>query len=82
MSSRNLAASVWARLKNLAKERDEQPEYVLTRYALERWLYRLSRSPHADRFVLKGACLFELWTDTPHRATRDRDLLSYGQNRV
>jgi hypothetical protein len=52
---------------------------VLTRYALERLLYRLSVSPHRDAFVLKGALLFTLWTGAPHRATRDLDLLGSGE---
>jgi hypothetical protein len=48
------------------------------RFALERILYRLTRSQHADRFLLKGAQLFTLWYDMPHRATRDADLLGFG----
>ena len=49
-----------------------------TRFALERILYRMTQSPHADRFLLKGALLFTLWYDMPHRATRDADLLGFG----
>jgi predicted nucleotidyltransferase component of viral defense system len=48
------------------------------RYAIERVLYRISRSPHRDAFVLKGATLFALWLGRPHRATKDLDLLGYG----
>jgi hypothetical protein len=51
---------------------------VLTRYALERLLYRLSQSRHAERFLFKGALLFDLWFDIPHRPTRDADLLGFG----
>ncbi len=51
---------------------------MLVRFALERILYRLSQSEHADRFLLKGALLFALWYDMPHRATRDADLLGFG----
>ncbi|MGP1682276.1 MAG: nucleotidyl transferase AbiEii/AbiGii toxin family protein [Giesbergeria sp.] len=51
---------------------------MLVRYALERFLYRLGQSPHADHFVLKGAMLFNLWYAMPHRPTRDVDLLGYG----
>ncbi len=58
----------------------EEPEYVLTRYALERFLYRLGKSPYADAFILKGALLFALWEEHPHRATRDLDLLGFGSN--
>ena len=48
------------------------------RFALERILYRLTQSPHANRFLLKGALLFTLWYDMPHRTTRDADLLGFG----
>jgi len=74
----NLAASVRQRLLNLSRERGEDFQLVLTRYGLERLLYRLSRSPYATQFVLKGAVLFQLWTGQPHRPTRDLDLLGHG----
>jgi hypothetical protein len=67
--SGNLAASVRARLPNLAKAEGSDFNGVLVRYALERVLYRLSQSAHADRFLLKGAMLFALWYDMPHRST-------------
>lgn len=67
-----------ARLLNLAKAQDVDFNQVLVRFALERILYRLSQSAHADRFLLKGALLFTLWYDMPHRATRDADLLGFG----
>lgn len=51
---------------------------MLTRYSLERLLYRLSVSDHASHFLLKGALLFDLWFDVPHRPTRDIDLLGFG----
>ncbi len=79
---RNLPASVRERLRKLAAARKEDFQLVLTRYALERWLYRLSRTPHADSFILKGAMLFQLWTGQPHRPTRDLDLLGRGDNSV
>jgi predicted nucleotidyltransferase component of viral defense system len=75
---KNLAASVRQRLLDLAKRRGEDFGFVLLRYGLERLLYRLGRSRHADRFVLKGAMLFPLWSGSSHRATRDIDLLGYG----
>ena len=56
----NLAASVRARLLNIAKTEGSDFNQVLVRFALERILYRLTRSPHANRFVLKGALLFTL----------------------
>jgi predicted nucleotidyltransferase component of viral defense system len=79
---RNLPASVRERLRKLAAARKEDFQLVLTRYGLERLLYRLSRSPHAELFILKGAMLFQLWTDQPHRPTRDLDLLGRGGNSI
>ncbi|ODU09008.1 MAG: hypothetical protein ABS84_09860 [Rubrivivax sp. SCN 71-131] len=76
--SPNLAASVRARLLNVAKAQASDFNQVLVRFALERILYRLTQSKHADRFLLKGALLFTLWYDMPHRATRDADLLGFG----
>jgi predicted nucleotidyltransferase component of viral defense system len=76
--SRDRAASVRARLLNVAKATGADFNLVLVRFALERLLFRLSTSAHADRFVLKGALLFTLWYDLPHRATRDADLLGFG----
>lgn len=75
---RNLGASVRARLLRLSKEKGQSFDMVLTRFALERLLFRLSQSPHADRFVLKGAMLMMSWFDDPHRGTRDLDLLGFG----
>ena len=74
----NVAASVRARLLNVAKAQGVDFNQVLVRFALERILYRLTQSQHADRFLLKGALLFALWYDMPHRATRDADLLGFG----
>lgn len=76
--TKDLAASVRARLLNIAKSEGSDFNQLLVRYALERFLYRLSQSPHADRFLLKGALLFTLWYDMPHRPTRDADLLGFG----
>jgi predicted nucleotidyltransferase component of viral defense system len=75
---KNLSASVRERLRQAAKRNGEEFQYVLTRYALERFLYRLSQSKHSDSFVLKGALLFQYWTKTAHRSTRDLDLLASG----
>jgi hypothetical protein len=71
----NISASVRNRLTALARTRGLEFQRVLVLYALERLLYRLSVSPHAERFILKGASLFSLWLDEPHRRTRDLDLL-------
>jgi len=76
---KNIGESVRARL--LQRSRDERTDFqiLLTRYALERLLYRLSQSPHRNRFVLKGAMLFATWVAAPFRPTRDLDLLGYGE---
>ncbi len=74
----NVSASVRARLLELSRKNGEQFNFLLTRYALERLLYRLG-STNRQRFVLKGAMLFALWTTTArHRPTVDMDLLGYG----
>jgi hypothetical protein len=74
----NLAASIKARLRNRRRKTGESFDHLLTRFAIERLLYRLSRSSHADSFILKGAMLFRLWEEAPHRPTRDLDLLGFG----
>jgi Nucleotidyl transferase AbiEii toxin, Type IV TA system len=78
--SQNVGASVRARLLNLSKQRNETFDLLLTQYALERLLFRLSISDHKDRFVLKGAILLRHWLDDPHRPTRDLDLLGFGES--
>jgi len=75
---RDIGASVRQRLLNLAHARGQPMDLLLTRYALERLLHRLSMSQHRERFVLKGAMLLVTWFDEPHRATRDVDLLGFG----
>ena len=77
---KNVAASVRQRLLNLARERNEDFGLVLTKYALERLLYRISQSPYKATFILKGALLFELWTEQRYRPTRDADFLAHGDN--
>ncbi len=75
----NVAASVRQKLRNLARARGEAFEYLLSRYGTERLLYRISQSPYVHQFILKGAVLFQLWSDQPHRPTRDVDLLGFGE---
>src|SRR5271170_1718791 len=77
---RNMGASVRARLLKLAKERNQPNDLLLTRYALERLLYRLSTTKHRERFVLKGAMLMTTWFDKPFRPTRDVDFLGVGDS--
>src|SRR3546814_20585183 len=75
---RNVGASVRARLLDRARREKTDFQILLTRYALERLLYRLSVSDQRERFVLKGAMLFATWRDDPFRPTRDLDLLGHG----
>lgn len=79
---RNIAASVKGRLLQLSRQQMEDFNYLLTRYAADRLLYRLSQSPYKHQFILKGATLFRIWSGEPHRATKDLDLLSHGNNEV
>lgn len=75
--TRNVPASVLARLKNKLTP-DRTFDRLLVRYGIERLLYRLSKSQHANTFVLKGAQLFLLWTGRYYRPTKDLDLLAKG----
>lgn len=78
--SGNLPASIRARLKNHADATGQDFNLILTRYGLERLMFRLSQSAHAPHFLLKGALAFGLWFDLPHRPTRDADLLGFGDD--
>lgn len=78
----NVAASVRARLLDVSRRANVEFQLVLSEFAVERLLYRLGASPHAERFVLKGAMLLKLWTDTRARATWDLDLLVRGATTV
>ena len=73
-----LARSLQARLARHARATGVDSNLVLTRYAVERYLYRLARSPHGERFVLKGALLLLVWLGETLRPTRDADLLGSG----
>jgi predicted nucleotidyltransferase component of viral defense system len=76
----NKVASVMDRLRSIAKQRNQPFDLLLTRYVLERLLYRLSTTPYRERFVLKGAVLMTTWFESPFRPTRDLDLLGFGDN--
>jgi predicted nucleotidyltransferase component of viral defense system len=76
----NISASVGQKLRNLARQRGQDFASTLTKFALERVLFRLSISKYRDAFVLKGALLFELWTQELYRTTRDADFLAMGDN--
>lgn len=74
--------SVFQKLLNRAKATREDFNLLLSRFGMERLLYRLSISPHADRFILKGANLFLVWKGQSYRITRDADLLGSGDPSV
>jgi hypothetical protein len=77
-ATKNVGASVRARLLKRARADKRDFNLVLTRYAIEQLLYRLSVSAWSNEFLLKGALLFDLWFDQPQRPTRDIDLLGFG----
>jgi hypothetical protein len=82
MTVRNIGASIRDRLLNKARAEKLDYNLLLTRYALERMLYRLSISEQRDQFLLKGALLFDLWFDVPHRPTHDADFLGFGSAEI
>lgn len=75
----NYGHSVRERLLKIAKEKNVQLEYVLLRYAFERFLFRLGRSDYAERFILKGASAFSVWMGPFCRVTRDADVEAFGE---
>lgn len=75
---RNVAASHRAKLLALARTRGEDFQFLLGRWTIERFLYRLARSRHKDSFVLKGAMLLLAWGSELYRPTKDLDLLGFG----
>jgi len=80
MKHEGLIESIRQRLLNASRANGEPFDYVLSRYGIERFLYRLGISKLADQFVLKGASLFYVWNSRLHRPTRDLDLLGVGPN--
>ena len=80
--AKNPAASIRARLLALAQSKGQDYQRVLGRYAIERFLYRLGNSTYRDRFAIKGATLFTLWTGDTHRPTKDLDLLGWGSSAI
>jgi hypothetical protein len=77
---KNIPASIRQKLLNLARVRNEEFGLILTKYGLERILFRLSKSKYREIFILKGALLFELWTKERYRPTRDADFMAKGDN--
>jgi hypothetical protein len=77
---RNIGASVRDRLRNIARKSGIDFQLLLTRYVLERLLYRLGISDYRDEFILKGAMLYAMWVGEPFRNTRDLDLLARSEH--
>lgn len=77
---KNIVASIQARLKNISRTEGVNLNYILTRYGVERFLYRLSKSDYNSRFVLKGASLFTVWLGPSFRTTKDADFLCRGNS--
>ena len=80
LAPKNIAASIHQRLLNVARDTKRPFNEVLQYFAMERFLYRLSVSGHAQAFVLKGALLFRVWDILDTRATRDIDFLAFVDN--
>jgi len=79
-SPERIEQEVRRQLLEISRQRNEDFQFVLMRYGLERLLYRLANSRFADKFVLKGALLFEVWMNQPYRPTKDLDLLGFGDH--
>jgi len=80
--TKDLAASVRQRLMNRATQSNRPFQEVLQYFTMERFLYRLSASAHAEQFILKGALMFTTWGLASTRATKDIDLLARMSNDV
>ena len=81
-TKKNLGESIRQRLKNLSGQRNRPFDEILRYYAMERFLYRLSISPHAKKFFLKGGLMLKVWDSLDHRATMDIDLLARTSNQI
>ena len=80
--TRDIPASVRGQLENLAKKSGRPLQELMQYFVMERFLFRLSQSEYADRFILKGALMFTVWGSPQSRATRDIDLLARAENSV
>ncbi len=75
---KDVGASVRKRLTDTARQRDENAQLLMHRFAIERLIFRLTQSVYRDQLILKGAMLFSLWAPVPYRSTGDLDLLGQG----
>lgn len=74
-SRQNVSASVRQRLLNRSKADNRSFNELLQYYAMERFLYRLSLSDHAQHYILKGALMLRAWNSPEFRPTMDIDML-------
>lgn len=81
-SPKNIAASVRQRLLNRSKEIHRPFNELLQRFGIERFIYRLSRTPQAEKFILKGALMLTIWESPVSRPTKDIDLLGRIDNSI
>jgi predicted nucleotidyltransferase component of viral defense system len=79
---KNLPASIRQRLLNKAHGTNRPYNEILQYYAIERFLYRISRSSYSDKFILKGALMFLAWGAAVYRPTRDIDFLGFTTNEL
>ena len=79
---KNISGSVHQRLLNMARQSGRPFNELLQFFAIERFIYRLSRSHYADRFILKGALMFPVWNKATSRPTLDIDLLGNIDNNL
>ena len=77
---KNVAASVRQRLLNRARSEQRPFAELLQYYSMERFLYRLSLSTHAQSFILKGALMLRVWQAPECRPTMDIDMLGRTSN--
>ena len=79
---RNIQVSIRSQLQNKARETNHPFSEILQYYGMERFLYRLSRSKYADKFILKGALMFSVWEVTDIQTTLDIDFLASYDNQI
>ncbi|MBE0417852.1 MAG: nucleotidyl transferase AbiEii/AbiGii toxin family protein, partial [Coriobacteriia bacterium] len=72
---KNIPASVRARLLSEAKASGDSYDQVLQYFAIERFLYRLSKTEWGERLIVKGAIMLRAWGTPLGRPTRDIDFL-------
>lgn len=80
--SRDLSQSIRNKLLYRSKQKQVDFNNEVTRYALDRFLYRLGQSEYKNKFILKGATLFKVWNGELHRPTKDLDLLGFGESDI